>query len=327
MKNQEIKNFLAKLQELDDFAIIGHINPDGDTIGSALALAFMLESLGKKVELWNLDPVPELYHFLPGVQRFSCPQAGDWQGKNLIFVDCSEPKRCGDEILPYYRQASTLFNIDHHISNKLFADFNLVVPERAASGEIIYELVKMSGVPLSREIATCLYVTIVTDTGSFRFPNTTASTFRIAAELKEAGADTETINHQIYEEIPPETLAVLGYAFAHFQYSPQRKVCWLVLDKQTLTRLQARDEHLEGIVNYAKAQKGVEVGILLREAEPDLVKVSFRSKKAVDVNALAQIFGGGGHQRAAGCRYRGPLTEAEQKIIEQAILITEGAGA
>lgn len=325
--NHKINELLSQLHNGDNFAIIGHINPDGDTIGSALALALALESLGKKVELWNLDPVPDLYRFLPAVQRFRCPRAEDWQGRSVIFVDCSEPKRCGDSILPYYKQAKVTLNIDHHVSNKLFADYNLVLSDRAATGEIVFDLIKALGLVVTPDMATCLYTAIVTDTGSFRFPSTTAQTFMIAAALREAGAETEKINFHIYEEVPPETLAVLGYAFANFKYSPQRRVCWLVLDRETMDRLKARDEHLEGIVNYAKAQKGVEVGLLFREAEADLIKISFRSKNNVDVNELANIFGGGGHKRAAGCRFRGSLLEAEKKIIEQAIRFTEGTEA
>lgn len=301
------------------FTIIGHTNPDGDTLGSTLALGLGLESLGKQVTMCNVDRIPEIYRFLPGVDRVIQPTAELFRETVVVCVDCTDPKRAGDETVPWITGAKTVVNIDHHISNGYYAGANVVDADAAAAGLIILTILKELGIKISRDIATCLYVTLITDTGSFRYTNTTPQAFMAAAELLAAGPDQERINRELYEEVPLTGLQLIKVGLENLRVSPCGKVAWIILTKLEMEHLKAADEHLEGLVNYAKSVRGVEVGILFRESEENLIKISFRSKSSVNVSDLAANFGGGGHIRAAGCRYRVPLSEAVSKVTRAAV--------
>ncbi|HEX3032512.1 MAG TPA: DHH family phosphoesterase [Bacillota bacterium] len=302
-----------------DVTIIGHLNPDGDTLGSTLALGLGLQQLGKQVVMVNRDKVPGIYRFLPGAEELVTPEPRHFQERLIIFVDCTDTRRSGDEVSELLGQASCIVNIDHHISNEMFGQYNHVDTEAAAAGTVIWALLKELGVKPDARMATCVYVALVTDTGSFRYTNTNANCHHVAAELFQYGIEQETVNRELYEEVPLTSLEVVKVGLENLHISPDGRVAWIILTQETMDRLKAEDEHLEGVVNYAKSVKGVEVGLLFREAGSQLTKVSLRSKSLVNVSQLAAGFGGGGHARAAGCRVKDSLKQAVEKVVKAAV--------
>lgn len=319
-----LKEAAQLFREKQSFTLIGHTNPDGDTLGSTLALGLGLLKLGKKVMMLNIDGVPEIYRFLPGSDQILKPNAAHFTAQVVVCVDCSDIKRAGDEVIPWISGANTIINIDHHISNDYFGTINIVEPEAASAGIIVKQMLEELGVIIDKDIATCLYVSLVTDTGSFKFSNTTPQSHQVAAELLSTGLDQELVNRELYEEVPLNSLRLIQAGLDNLQITPCGKVAWMTFNRQIMEELKAKDEHLEGVVNYAKTIKGVEVGILFRESGDKLVKISFRSKSTVNVSDLAAKFGGGGHIRAAGCRYRESLENAVNKVVATALEAVRG---
>lgn len=304
--------------------LCGHVMPDGDCVGSVAALGMALEGMGKNVVLASPDPIPELLSFLPGYNRFLIGEEslrGEYD--TFVMLDCSVPERLGKVRALLERDLVTI-NIDHHISTGHFAGYNHINPSAAAVGEIVLELIDLLGVSISRDMAIGLYVALVTDTGSFQYENTSSDTLRRAARLMDAGVPSPAINILLYEEKPPETLYLLGEALRTLDISPCGKVAWVAVDRNMLDKLAARDEHTDGLINFVRTIRGVEVAVFFREMSPGKYKVGFRSKGAVDVNLLAARFGGGGHARAAGCVLEGDFAEIKKNVIGAAV--SEAAG-
>jgi len=303
--------------------VSGHVMPDGDCIGSMLALGLALERAGKDVTFVSPGQIPLIYAFLPGVEHVkvnpALPQLNPEAATGLVvIVDTSVPERLGDflGVVSQLRQSGwrTLL-IDHHISALPYADYNYIDPGASAVGEIIFDLLKLLGQKLDRDIATCLYTTIATDTGGFRYETTTSATHRKVAELIEAGVDVRAVSLQIFEERPLKSIEALRAALNTLQISPCGRAAWFTMDKETADRLQIGDEHIDGLVNYARVIQGVEIALLFREVNEGKTKVSFRSKNFVDVSRLAGTFGGGGHPRAAGALVPGKLDAVRDAVI------------
>lgn len=316
---------MSSLNEISDvlsgssrLLLCGHIVPDGDCLGSVAALGMVLEKMGKRVTMASPDPLPEILHFLPGAGRFCTSSAGD-DYDTFVALDCSVPERLG-AFRRYLDSGLTTVNIDHHISSTAgFARYNHLDSGAAATGEILLDLIDIMGSGLDRDVATCLYVAIVTDTGSFQYENTSPETLRKAARLVETGIPAAMINSRLYEERPLKTIQVLGAALEGLKISPCGKVAWVVVDRELLGRFSAGDEHTDGLVNYVRTIRGVEVAILFRELEPGKYKLGFRSKGKVDVHRLASGFGGGGHVRASGCVLRGDLRKIVESVVREAV--------
>ncbi|MHB8172024.1 MAG: DHH family phosphoesterase [Thermincolia bacterium] len=305
---------ITTLRKYKDIAVVCHVNPDGDCIGSMLAMSFMLEAMGKKVTLVSNDVIPEVYKFLPGSQQIKGVEG--LKGQELvIFVDCSDPDRAGEQVARSVSHIPCIINIDHHVSNQQFGHFNLVDPEAAATGELIYYLQKEMSLTLTKEIALCLYAAIVMDTGSFRYENTTGSTHRIAAELVDTGLNVYDINRSLHDDVSLINLKVIQLGLANLKTSSCGRLAWITLSDQEMRNIDAKDEHIDGLINYPRMIKGVEIGILFRETGEGIVKISFRSKGRVDVNRLAGEFGGGGHPRASGCRVANTLAQTEAQVV------------
>lgn len=307
------------IKEKDYITIVCHMNPDGDALGSMLGLGLALEQLNKKVVYMCPDPVPAQYKFLPGSERVSILDPNNINSQLLIFVDCSDEDRVGQKFLKHLPATVEVINLDHHVSNTFFGKYNYVDIEAAATGEIILELLKLLDVDLTHETASNLYVAISTDTGSFKFPNTTSKTHSLAAELLDTGINLSEITGALYEEVPMESFEVLKLGLANLKIHPEGKLAYIALTRQEIMSVGASDEHVEGLVGYAKAIAGIEIGVLFKEVADDGVKVSFRSKGKVDVAKLAGRFGGGGHKRASGCRLNENLNNAVNKIITAAL--------
>lgn len=314
------------------FLITGHVMPDGDSIGSMLAIGLALERQGREVSFALPGPVPTVYSFLPGADRIKVnpPPAELCNGAGfdlVLIMDTSVPERLGefgDAVQTLRESGSTTVLIDHHVSAVPFGDVNYIDPGVAAAGEIVYDLLKLLGWEIDKDIADCLYVTVATDTGGFRFETTTAATHRRVAEFIEAGVNVREISLRIFEEKPLKSIRAVEAALSTLELSPCGRAAWMTMDLNEAKRLEIEDEHTDGVVNYGRSIQGVEVALFFREVEAGRVKVSFRSKKYVDVSRLALQFGGGGHPRAAGALVEGSIDQVRQTVVGASLAALDG---
>lgn len=310
-----IREIADILKNEKNIALVSHIQPDGDAIGSILGLGLTLIKAGCQVQMVNPDGVPQTFAFLPGADLvrkdfLHVPET-------VVLMDSTGLDRIGD-LGSKAAKATRLINIDHHISNKFFGTSNLVDTNAAATGEITYKLIKAMGIEIDAEIASSLYTAIVTDTGSFQFESTTSGTHLIAADLLDYGTDLRSIRRHLWESTPLESLRLITETLKTLELDPSGMIAWVSMPYEMFHHFGATTEHLEGIVNYAKSVRGVEIGIVFKEFEPGKIRVGLRSKTMVDVNKVAQALGGGGHKRAAGCTIEGSLEEAKEIVIREA---------
>jgi len=303
-------------REHQRFAILSHVRPDGDALGSQLALALSLKQLGKDVRVWNEDGMLEKYSFLARAQLLTKPPSGPEDVDVAIALDTAIQNRLGTAFQAI-RTAKIWINIDHHPSNPGYGDLVYVDPTAPATGQILFELIKSERLPFDRAIAENLYVAISTDTGSFQYPNTTARTFEIAAELVRAGVDVGRINQQVYENYPRRRVELLRELLRTMRFEGGGRVASFSLSLKTAAQLGVLPEDNEGLIDHLRAIRGVIVAVFFEELTDGKVRVSMRSKsEKTDVCAICQKFGGGGHTLAAGARVRGSLAEVEQRILE-----------
>ena len=306
------------LREHQRFAILSHVRPDGDALGSQLALALSLQQLAKNVRVWNEDGIFEKYSFLPRAELLTKPPSIAEDVDVAIALDTAIQNRLGNA-LAAVRSAKIWINIDHHDSNPGYGDLVIVDPSAPATGEIIFNLIKSQDLPFDHDIAENLYAAISTDTGSFQYPKTSARTFEIAAELvRVGGLDIGKISQQLYESYPRRRLELLRELLRamHFELGGQAASFSLTL--KTATDLAVLPEDNEGLIDHLRAIRGVIVAVFFEELADGKVRISMRSKdEAVDVCAICQKFGGGGHTLAAGARVRGSLAEVEEKVLEE----------
>jgi phosphoesterase RecJ-like protein len=304
------------LRSQNTFLVLTHYRPDGDAVGSQLALLLVLKGLGKTVEAWNDDEVPAKFRFLPASQLITRPPGEPKDFDVVIAIDTSTWQRVGTTAQRIGRR-KYFINIDHHVSNEKFAEINWIVPESPASGQIVFDLIKRGGFPLTRDIATCLFAAISTDTGSFSYGSTTAASLRAAAELVDTGINVGEICRQVYESYPYARLMLLQKALAQLQLADQKRIAYTWVTTEMFEESGAKREDTEGLIDYARAIQGVVVAILFEElSEPGKFRVSLRSKHPkIDVNSIARRFGGGGHREAAGARFSGEPHEIERKVL------------
>jgi len=316
---QKLQAYLSPERKI---VLLVHEKPDGDCLGSALGLGLFLRELGYCPEIYLPKPIPQLYSFLPGQELIKFKADGAVpENTTVIAVDCGDEKRW-DYDLP---GSCPLINIDHHISNTMFGVVNIVDTMAAATGEIIYRLMSEAAWELTPDAATCLYVAISTDTGSFRYSNVTPETFRIAGELVAAGADMELVRYELYEKRPLAEILTMKQALETLYFTAEGKIAVARLSYEALSRENLLDTDTDGLIGMLRATDGVELALLFKELEPGTVKVSIRSKSYVDANKLAQSFQGGGHPRASGCTVKGSLRKVEENILKEARLaVAEG---
>src|SRR6266705_3278690 len=325
MTNSKFEEIGRILREHKCFAVLSHIRPDGDALGSQLALALSLQRLGKKVRVWNEDGMLEKYSFLPRGDLLTKPPHTAEDVDAAIALDTAIQNRLGTAFTAV-RSAKIWINIDHHLSNPGYGDLVHVDPTAPATGQIIFDLIKSQGFPFSREIAENLYAAISTDTGSFQYPKTSARTFEIAAELVRAGGlDVGKISQELYENYPRRRLELLRELLRTMRFSAHDRVASFSLSLKTATDLGVLPEDNEGLIDHLRAVRGVIVAVFFEELAEGKVRVSMRSKdEAVDVCAICQKFGGGGHTLAAGARIRGSLAEVEEKVLEEIREVLKG---
>ena len=313
----KIKNALRKAKRA---AVFAHIDPDGDAIGSALALAMILEKSGIAATIYSEDGVPRIYHFLPWSDRIVRHLPTGSHFDLALTVDSSDISRVGSKV-NLREIAPVVINIDHHPDNTGFGDINLVEKISSAS-ELVYELAKYLGIKFDKKIADCLYVALITDTGNFRYESTTVQTFNMAAGLIKAGVAPHEITTRIYDSKTISSIKINSAALSGLEFTPDKKIAWTAVTEEMMQRADAQGEDLIGLVDQIRAINGIEVAILLRE-ENGRIKINFRSKYTVNVSEIARQFGGGGHVKAAGAIIKGPLDKVMEKVVAAAVKYLE----
>ena len=299
------------------FLIATHVLPDGDAIGSTLGLGFGLQKTGRRVVLACPGGVPDSLSFLPGSNRIVTPDHISGEFDAAVILDSSDLDRI-EGIAGRIPSGVPVINVDHHVTNKMFGTYNYVDPGAAAVGEQVYRILTAMRVPVDRDMATCLFTAVGTDSGFFRFSNTSPTTLRIAARLVEKGAEPFRISEQVYETKTLGSLKLLGRVLDTLQTDEAGKVAWVEVRREWLSEFGVDEGQTEGFVNYPRMVKGVEVALLFRESAEGKIRVGMRSRGDFDVSALAEVFTGGGHSRAAGCSVEATsLEDARQAVLRK----------
>lgn len=308
----EREQVLQRLRAAQRVLLVLHVRPDGDSIGSTLAMARALRALGKQAEVVAPDPIPPNLMFVPGAE--AAVAAGGTQGTfdTALFLDCASLDRIGAATLDLSR-AGPIVNVDHHASNQRYGEVNYIEPNAAACGEVTYDLIHDLGVALDPDIALGLYVAIVTDTGSFKYQSVTARTHRIAAELLDLGVRPAEVGRRVWDSRTLASVRLEAAALATLVQDGE--LAYLDVTLPMLAQSGAEAYETEGLVNLPRSLEGVEVAALFSDEGRGEVRVSLRSTKRVDVSGIAVQFGGGGHARAAGCTLQLSLDEAHQAVL------------
>jgi phosphoesterase RecJ-like protein len=301
------------IENKKNFAITTHIRPDGDGVGSSLGLCWLLRSLGKDAEVIVRDAIPNSYGQLPGVDEIRTVPQIDKDYDAIFVIECSDIGRPGIAGI----DDSFIVNIDHHSTCEHFGDINWIDPTASAVGEMIYNLCKAIGGRVTEEIAECIYMAIVTDTGSFHFPNTTERTLKVASELVKLGVKPSRISEAVYNSYSWSRIALMQKVIATIKRDSTGKVAWM---RQTLEMgedANAVDGDNNGFVNIPLVAKDVSAVLFMREVNANSYRVSLRSKGDINVARVAEVFGGGGHKNAAGCSVEGDWNTKEKEIAEE----------
>jgi bifunctional oligoribonuclease and PAP phosphatase NrnA len=306
-----MKRVLESIAARRRFLLTSHARPDGDAVGSALACAQILRSLGKEADVVLSDGLPYIYRPLPYADQVMQGNSVNGHYEAAIILECDSLERTRLEGL----ESKFVINIDHHYSGKPFGHINWIDPEACATAEMIYRLGREAAVPITKEIATCLYTAVMTDTGSFRFSGTTARTFALAEELVRCGADPVQCAQNVYFANPTSKMRLLGAALSTLHR--EGSLVWMHITRAQIDYCGAFDEDAEGLVNYAISIAGVQVAAFFREMPDKRYRVSLRSKGEVNVAEVAENFGGGGHHNASGCSLDGPLSVAAERVLAQ----------
>ena len=308
------------------FAICGHMRPDGDYIGSELALAYALKNIGKQVTVFNQDEMPEKLAFLDP-KKILCGPQKPRQLDGVFVVDCATIERLGT-ILPAIERRDWLVNIDHHSSNARYGDINWVDPKCASSGEMVFRLLKQAHWTLTPLIADCLFTAISTDTGSFQYATTRPSTYHTAAELVQRGANLARICDEVYQSYPLSRVRLQRHMYNNFKLIENNQIAYFWIKKSDYQKTGAIPDESEGLIDDIRNIQGVKVALLFEEIEPELTRVSWRSKlPELDVSTVAVSFGGGGHLAAAGARIPGKHRTTQRRVlaaVKQALTATNG---
>jgi phosphoesterase RecJ-like protein len=312
-----IDRILEIIREHRTFCIVGHIRPDGDCVGSQLALALALRNEGKRVTCWNEDSIPDKYRFLDPDGFFQRPKAGH-KFDCVIATDCASFQRLG-KAGKYSMRRKILINIDHHESNPRYGDVNWVSAREPSCGELIYRLLKVARWPITKPIADNLFTAVSTDTGSFQYATTRPGTFHTGAELVTRGANLARICDEVYQSYSLSRVRLLKLLYNNFKLTDRDRIAYLWLKKKDFTRTGAESNDTEGLIDHIRAIEPVVVACVFEEIEPELTRISLRSKDPnVNVNEVAAQFGGGGHPAAAGARIPGKPLSVQRQVIAAA---------
>lgn len=315
---------VAFMRAHDRYLIVSHVNPDGDTTSSALACALMLEQLGKSFVIVNEGETPARFRYLPLFDQIRNLAKDEVKESfpNVIAVDAADSFRMG-KVQHLFAPDANVLNIDHHPTNDFFGSVNVIRTDAAATAEIMYELAQAAGVELDERLASCIYTGLLTDTGGFRYSNTSPNVLRIASDLLRYGLKPGELAERCLEETSLEHILLLRRSLQSLSITHRKQVASLKVTRADMLATGATPEDAGGFVNYCRNIEGVEVGVFFYETESGTVKVSFRSRSQVDVAQIAKSLGGGGHARAAGCTLSLNLNEAEALVSAK---LTEALG-
>jgi phosphoesterase RecJ-like protein len=314
----EIEKVLVLIGESKRVLITSHQNPDGDALGSMLALGLGLEKIGKDVVFYSKDGVPEILEFLPHSDKIVNSINGIESFFDIAFaVDCTSTSRAGAEFEEYAKSENckNVVIVDHHETTDADADLHLLDQAASSTGMIIYRVLKSLAVEMDESISENIYTTIVSDTGSFSYSNTNSETLRVAAELVDSGADPSKISQALYENEPLRKIELFKLVIPTLDMTEDKKIASIFVDKDMFQKTGATREDTEGMVNIPRSIKGVKVAILFRQEGDSEWKISLRSKGSVNVAKIAEGFGGGGHAGAAGCSLEGNIVDVKTKVI------------
>lgn len=309
----DIKTLNKVLDENKNFMIVSHITPDGDAIGSLLAMTLALEKIGKKVIPVIRDKLPKKYSFLPGFDKISEEQP-PVRCDVSICLDCGDKERLGFD-KDIKSMSNLVVNIDHHKSNSFFGDLNFVFPNASSVGEIVYFYIS-SFTEIDLDIANCIYTSIITDTGSIGYSNTNSTSLRVLAELVEIGVKPDYIRRKVFDIKTIEYLKLLKLTLDTLEISNNGKIACLYITNCIMKESNAKDEDTDGIINYARDLEDVEVAVLFKEREDNTIKVGLRSNEWVDVSIIAKRYGGGGHARASGFTLNTDLAKSRRMVLD-----------
>jgi phosphoesterase RecJ-like protein len=301
---------LSSIAKAEHLLVTAHARPDGDAIGGLLACWMMLQRMGKSADMALSDRVPCIYRSLPCAAQIRHWSRVEGDYDTVILLECDGIERTRLDGL----ENRFLINIDHHTSGRAFAQVNWIDSDACAVAELVYQLTGAAGIEITPEMATCLYTAVLSDTGSFAYEGTDANTFELARNLVRQGADPVLIAQEVYFSNPASKILLLGAALANLQHDG--RLAWLWVSQKDMERTHAAEEDCEGIVNYAIGIRGIEVAVFLRELCDQRVRLSLRSKGGVNVAAIAERFGGGGHENASGCTLDGPLPLVTEQILQ-----------
>jgi phosphoesterase RecJ-like protein len=309
-----VDRILEKIAESKTICIGGHMRPDGDCVGSQLALARALQKEGKEVTCWNEDPIPAKYAFLDPDHVLQKPK-GSPDFDLTVTLDCASMERLG-KIIPAIVNRKSLVNIDHHPTNTRYGDLNWISAREASTGELVFRLIRAAGWPITAPIADALFTAVSTDTGSFQYPTTKPLTYHTAGELVKLGANLDTICREVYQSYSLSRVHLLKHIYNHFHLTHHNQIAYFWLKQRDFARTGADRSDTEGLIDHVRAIEPVVVACVFEEIEPQLTRISLRSKSPdVNVDEIAAQFGGGGHHAAAGARIPGKALSVQRKVL------------
>jgi phosphoesterase RecJ-like protein len=313
---EQAKRFIL---EENDFLVVSHVQPDGDAVSSTIAIGIILQSLNKSFIMINEDKIPIKFDYLSGyelIQSAGIINTVPRLYRNIIAVDCADFSRIGI-VQNWFEDNPTILNIDHHPTNDQYGTIPLIQAEAAATVEILFYLIEALGIKWTKSLADCIYTGLLTDTGGFRYSNTSPEVMKIASKMLEFGVVGYQLAEHLLERIAFSHIFILKRALASLSFAAHNQIGWMLVTQADIIESQANNEDLEGLVNYPRNIEGVEVGLLFKEITSSVVKVSFRSAGKIDVAAIAHRLGGGGHTRASGCTLTMTMDEAVPFIVNE----------
>ncbi len=309
-----IDRIVEAIRESDSICVVGHVRPDGDCIGSQLGLSLALLNAGKKVTCWNQDSLPAKLAFLDGKKLISKPEKGH-QFDCVIATDCASLERLG-AVAECIQERKVFINIDHHTSNTRYGDMNWIAAREPSTGELIFRLLKVANWPITPSISDCLFTAVSTDTGSFQYPTTRPATYHVAGELVKRGADLARICDEVYQSYPLARVRLLRHVYNKFRLTHDNQIAYFWLKKADYSRTGSDPSDSEGLIDHIRAIEPVVIACMFEEVDPGLTRISLRSKNPkIDVNKVAQMFGGGGHPAAAGARVAGTPLSTQRRVV------------
>jgi len=314
-----IEKIKKAIKKHKSFLVTSHVSPEGDSLGSQLAMANLLSQMGKDFVIVDSDPIPARYRFLPNVSLIKSTRKKIGKKDAAIVLDCPNLTRVG-KVEKMVRKCRHIINIDHHVSNSMYGNINWVEKDASSVGEMMYKLFKATDCDISKKTALYLYIAILTDTGSFNYGNTSSATHEIVGELLGYGLEPFNISQNIYENKTLGEIRLLGKVLSSLKVTPNGKIAYITVTKSLLEKTGSKPSSCENFVNFARSVRDVDVAIFFREdiKKKNTFHASFRSTNRADVNAIASYFGGGGHKNASGCVLKGSYVDIKKKVLLKA---------